>query len=70
VTFSEILEESSSEMKEKMEKLAQEANPEIVHYDVQSNDKLCFFMPDKTLVVYDLKDSTLKRNSSKIYKKH
>jgi len=65
--LSKILEESSSEMKEKMEKLADEANLEIFYYDVESNDNLCFFMPDKTFVVYDLKDNTLKRISSKIY---
>jgi len=70
VTLSKTLEESASEMKEKMEKLADEANLEIVHYDVESNDKLCCFLPDKTLAVYDLKDNTLKRISSKIYKKH
>jgi len=70
VTLSKTLEESASEMNKKMEKLADEANPEIVHYDVESNDKLCFFMPDKTFVIYDLKDNKLKRISSKIYKKH
>ena len=67
MTLSKTLAESASEMKEKMEKLADEANLEIVHYDVESNDKLCFFLPDKTFVVYDLKDNTLKRISSKIY---
>ena len=70
MTSSEILEESALEMKEKMEKLAQEANLKIVYFDVESNDKMCYFMPDKTFVVYDLKDNTLKRISSKIYETH
>jgi len=70
VTLSKTLEESASEMKEKMEKLADEANLEIFYYDVESNDKLCCFLPDKTFVVYDLKDNTLKRISSKIYETH
>jgi len=68
--LSKTIEESASEMQEKMEKLADEANLEIFYYDVESNDKLYCFLPDKTLVIYDLKDNTLKRISSKIYETH
>ena len=40
-------------MKETMEKLAQESKLEIIYYDVESTDKLSYFNPDNTYIVYD-----------------
>ena len=56
-------------MEDEMKELADNAKPEIVYYDVQTNDNLSLYLDDSTFVCYDLKDNTLKRISSKIYEK-
>ena len=48
---------------------AESCEPEMIYFNVKTNDQLSLYLNDSTYVCYDLKDNTLKRISSKIYEK-
>ena len=49
-----------------MEQSAKNAKLKIVYFDVETNEQLSLFLTDLTFVVFDSKDNTLKRISTKI----
>ena len=49
-----------------MEYDAIHSTPEIIYFNVKTNEQLSLYLNDSTYVCYDLNDNTLKRISTKI----
>ena len=53
-----------------MEDKAEYVEPEIIYFNVKTNEQLSLYLDDSTYVCYDLNDKTLKRISTKIQGKN